>query len=118
MVVATLGLRLKLHLLGIQHLYVFGHIVRHLFSGALIVIFAAFALAFQPNKRWLRLALTAVLGVGSGLVLDEMLFLIATSATKEEYVSSLSVQGSIIFISLGVSVLVILYCLKRLTGTK
>jgi hypothetical protein len=113
MVVTVVGLRLKLHLVGIQHLYVFGHIVRHLFSGVLLVIPAAFVLAFVPRRRWVAQLTTAILGVGSGLVLDEVVFLVATKATKEDYVSSLSLNGSIVFVSLAVVLLLILYWLNR-----
>jgi hypothetical protein len=113
MVVTVVGLRLKLHLLGIQHLYVFGHIVRHLFSGVLLVIPAAFVLAFVPRRRWVAQLTTAALGVGSALVLDEVVFLVATKATKEDYVSSLSLNGSIVFVSLAVVLLLVLYWLKR-----
>lgn len=113
MLATVVGVRLKLHLVGIQHLYVGGYIVRHLFSGVLFVIPAAFVLAFVPRQRWLAQMATVVLGFGSGLVLDEVVFLVATNASKEEYVSSLSLGGSIVFISLATVLLLVLYRLLR-----
>jgi hypothetical protein len=113
MVVTVVGVRLKLHLIGIQHLYVAGYIVRHLFSGLFLVISSAFVLAFVPRQRWLAKVAATVLGIGTALVLDEVVFLIATNASKEEYLSSLSLTGSIIFISLAAVLLLILYKLIR-----
>jgi hypothetical protein len=113
MVIIVVGLRLYLHLVGINHLYVFGYIVRHLFSGVMIVIPAAFVLAFVPSRRSVAQAFTIALGVGSGLVLDEIVFLIATSATKEDYVSPMSVWGSIVFLSIGAVLLLTIFIIKR-----
>jgi len=113
MLATVVGLRLYLHLVQIRHFYVGGHIVRHLFSGVLLVIPAAFVLAFVPRQRWLAILATAVLGVGSALVLDEIVFLVATKASKEEYVSTLSLGGSIVFTSLAAVLLLVIYRLTR-----
>lgn len=113
MLLAVVGLRLYLYVFGINHVYIAGHIVRHLFSGALLTIVAAFGLAFEPRRRGLAIGARAALGVGSALVLDEIVFLIATSASKEEYFSRASLLGSVLFIVLGAILLYVLYRLKN-----
>lgn len=113
LVVTVVAVRLKLHLIGIQHLYIGGHIVRHLFTGVLLLIPASFVLAFVPRQRWLAKLAAVVLGIGTALVLDEVVFLVATNGSKEEYVSWLSLGGAIICISLAVILLLILYKLLR-----
>lgn len=113
MIVTALSLRLYLHLFGINHLYVAGYVVRHLFSGALLVIVAGFVLAFEPSRRWLAVSSRVALGIGSALVLDEIVFLIATEATKEDYVSRISWEGSAIFVSLATILLIVIYKLNR-----
>src|SRR4051812_32707907 len=45
------GLRLYLHLVRVQHVYPGGYLVHHLFMGVLIVIPAAFVLAFEVRRR-------------------------------------------------------------------
>jgi hypothetical protein len=55
----------------------------------------------------------AALGVGSALVLDEVVFLIATDATKTAYVSEVSLMGSAVFIALGAVLLLVIYRFRR-----
>jgi hypothetical protein len=113
MVLTVVCLRLYLHLVPIQHVYVFGYIVRHLFSGIMLVIPSAYVLAFVPRQRWLARVAAVVLGIGSALVLDEVVFLIATEGTKEVYRTPLSLGGSVVFVSLAVVLLLILYRYSR-----
>src|SRR3981081_3632029 len=77
------GQRLFLHLINPNaDLYLFGHNVHHLFVGAVMAIPAAFILAFQPDMPLLRLGALAALGSGSAMVLDELIYLIATDGTN------------------------------------
>ncbi|SRR6266404_3536127 len=105
--------RLYLHLVRVQHVYPAGYLVHHLFTGALIVIPAAFVLAFGARNRLLAVLAPAFLGIGSAMVLDEITYLVATKATDEDYVSGLSLCGAIILISLATAFLLALYRLHR-----
>ena len=101
--------RLYLHLVHVQHVYPAGYLVHHLFIGALIEIPAAFILAFGTRNRLLERLAPVALGIGSAMVLDEITYLIATKATDEDYVSSTSLIGAIILISLATALLLFLY---------
>ena len=105
--------RLYLHLVRVQHVRLSGYLVHHLFFGVVIVIPAAFVLAFGPRQRWLAILSPAALGIGSGMVLDEIAYLVVTQASDEEYVSRVSLVGAIIFISLATLLLLWLYQSSR-----
>jgi hypothetical protein len=101
--------RLYLHLVGVQHIRASGLIIHHLFFGVATIIPAAFVLAFGPRNRRSATLSRIALGIGSAMVLDEMLYLIATRASDGDYVSSLSLKGAMVFMALGVALLVALY---------
>jgi hypothetical protein len=109
MLVTFACLRLYLHLVHVQHIYPGGYLVHHLFLGVLIEVPAAFILAFGARTRLFALLAPAALGVGAALMLDEVTYLVATQATDQDYVSSLSLDGAIILISLAVILLLALY---------
>src|SRR5881398_3154391 len=79
--------RLYLHLVRVQHVYPAGYLLHHLYTGALIVIPAAFVLAFGARNRVLARLAPAALGAGSAMVLDEVTYLVATKASDDDYVS-------------------------------
>jgi hypothetical protein len=101
--------RLYLHLVGVQHVRTGGFILHHLFFGVMMVIPAAFVLAFGPRHRTSAILSRVVLGIGSAMVLDEMIYLIATHAGDSDYVSSLSLKGALVFMGLGTLLLLALY---------
>jgi len=101
--------RLYLHLVGVQHVRTGGMIIHHLFFGVMMVIPAAFVLAFGPRHRTSAILARVVLGIGSAMVLDEMVYLIATQASDSDYVSSLSLKGAMVFMSFGTALLLGLY---------
>jgi hypothetical protein len=105
--------RLYLHLVRVQHVYPGGYLVHHLFFGALIVVPAAFILAFGTRNRILGYLAPIALGIGSAMILDEVTYLIATKATDEDYVSSVSLIGAIVLMSLATALLLTLYRLHR-----
>ena len=107
------GHRLALHLGGVRHVYPGGYLVHHLFTGTLIVIPAAFVLAFGARRRSVALAAPAALGVGSAMVLDEVAYLVVTKATDEDYVSPVSLWGAVSLITLAVVLLLLLYRAHR-----
>ncbi len=103
------SLRLYLHLVHVRHVYPGGYLVHHLFIGVLIEVPAAFILALGARNRLLALAAPIAIGIGSALMLDEVTYLVATRASDQDYVSSLSLGGAIVLISLAVIFLLMLY---------
>jgi len=101
--------RLYLHLVGVQHVRASGLIIHHLFFGVMIVLPAAFVLAFGPRNHTSAVLSRLALGIGSAMILDEMVYLTATQASDSDYVSALSLKGAVIFISLGTALLLGLY---------
>ena len=110
MVAVVVALRLYLHLVHVQHVYPGGYLVHHLFIGVVIQIPAAFVLAFGTRHEALA---KIALGVGSGLILDEVVYLVATKATDADYVSRISLIGSIVLVGVAAMVLFVLYLSRR-----
>ena len=110
MLVTVVGLRLYLHLVHVQHFYPGGHLVHHLFFGVLIVIPAAFVMAFGTRYQVL---VRVALGGGAGLILDEVVYLVATGASDADYVSRISLVGSVVLVGLAAVLLLILYLIRR-----
>ena len=109
MLATVFSLRLYLHLVHVRHIYPGGYLVHHLFVGVLILVPAAFLLAFGTRHRVARVGL----GVGTGLILDEVVYLVATQASDADYVSRVSLVGSLILVSLAVILLLGLYARHR-----
>ena len=89
----VLCLRLYLHLVRVQHVYPGGYLVHHLFLGILIELPAAFILAFGARHRVVAFLAPVALGVGSGMILDEVTYLVATQSSDRDYVSWVSLGG-------------------------
>ncbi len=81
--------RLYLHFVGITHIRANEWIIHHLFFGVMTIIPAAFVLAFGPRNRRSAVLSRIALGMGSAMVLDEMVYLIATQASDSDYTSAL-----------------------------
>jgi hypothetical protein len=110
MLATVFSLRLYLHLVHVRHIYPGGYLVHHLFVGVLILIPAALLLAFGTRHRVLA---RVGVGVSTGLILDEVVYLVATKGSDADYVSRTSLIGSLMLVSLAVVFLVILYALHR-----
>jgi len=110
MLATVFSLRLYLHLVHVRHIYPGGYLLHHLFIGVLIQVPAAFLVAFGVRHRVLA---RVALGVGTGLILDEVVYLVATKGSDADYVSRLSLQGSVVLILLSVIFLLVLYALHR-----
>jgi hypothetical protein len=65
------------------------------------------------RRRSTAIAARVALGIGSGMVLDEITFLVMTKASDDDYVSAVSLIGGIVFIGLAVILLGLLYWLRR-----
>ena len=109
----VLCLRLYLHLVRVQHFYPGGYLVHHLFLGVLIELPAAFILAFGARNRVLAFLAPAALGVGSGMILDEVTYLVLTRATDGDYVSRVSLGGSMAMVFLAAILLLGVYWFRR-----
>ncbi len=107
------SLRLYLHLVGVRHVYPGGYLVHHLFTGILILIPAAFLLAFGTRRRAVAVWARVAVGVGSGMILDEITYLVMTKASDDDYVSRTSFVGGAGFVALAVVVLWWLYKAQR-----
>jgi hypothetical protein len=105
--------RLYLHLIPIRHVYVATYLVHHLFTGVLIVVPAAFVLAFGARSRLSALVAPIALGIGSGMVLDEVAYLVATDGSDAGYRSTVSLWGAVVLLSLATLLLLVLYALRR-----
>jgi hypothetical protein len=108
-----LCLRLYLHLVRVQHVYPGGYLVHHLFVGVLIVVPAAFILAFGTRGRVVGVLARVALGIGSGMILDEVTYLVATGGSDSDYVSGVSLGGSVALVSLATILLVGIYWVRR-----
>src|SRR5262249_48977354 len=114
MLAMVLGLRLYLHGIDVEtDLRVAGHEVHHLFTGSLIETAAAFALAFGPRRRPLRRAALAALGAGSGMVLDEVVYLVTTDGSNAAYLTPLSLGGACVLLTASVVWLLVLAARTR-----
>jgi len=109
----VLCLRLYLHLVRVQHVYPGGYLVHHLFVGVLIELPAAFVLAFGARRRMVAFLALGALGVGSGMILDEVTYLVLTKASDLDYVSWVSLGGAIGLVTLATIGLVGIYWLRR-----
>lgn len=108
------GFRIYLHF--IDHntdLIVAGHEVHHLFSGALLALAAAFVIAFDFPARWLRVAGRVALGIGAGLTLDEVVYLIATDGTNASYLLPVSLWGGLALMALATAGLAVCWLWAR-----
>jgi hypothetical protein len=110
MLATVFSLRLYLHLVQVRHIYPGGYLVHQLFFGVLIQVPAAFLLAFGTRHRVLA---RVALGVGSGMILDEVVYLVATKASDADYVSRISLVGAGVFAFLAVVFLLALYAVHR-----
>jgi len=90
-------------------LFLLGYNVHHLFTGVLIEIPAAFVIAFRPHRMLTRRLAEMALGVGSAMVLDEVIYLIATDGSNAAYLTAVSLWGAVVLIS-AAALLLILLC--------
>jgi len=91
-----------------SHVFVAGYLVHHLFSGALLQIAAAFIIAFGPRSPRVRDVARVLLGIGTAMILDEIIFLVCTDGSGEAYRGRASLWGAVVLISLAAVSLVAL----------
>jgi hypothetical protein len=112
LVLVGVGQRLYLHLVNPEaDLYVAGYNVHHLYTCTLIQTPAAFVLAFGVANPWGRAAALVALGVGSALVLDQVVYLVTTDGSNRAYLRPISLWGAVVLEGLAVVLLLVLYAL-------
>jgi hypothetical protein len=108
LLVVGVGQRLYLHLVNPDaDLFLAGYNVHHLYTGTLIETPAAFVLAFGVPPAVRAVALVA-LGVGSALVLDQVVYLVTTDGSNRAYLRPISLWGAVVLEGLAVVLLLIL----------
>ncbi len=79
--------------------------IHHIFPGSILLIIATILLlANIKNKMSIMLA-----GVGSSLILDEIIYLIITDGSDRAYITSPSLLGSLAFHAIALIMLYIIY---------
>lgn len=112
--VTFLGQRLYLHRVDPNaDLFIAGYNVHHLFTGALIEIPAALLLAMGVRRRAVRWAAQIALGVGSAMVLDEVVYLIVTDGSNASYLLPVSLWGAVVLMVLASGWMLALFRLSR-----
>jgi hypothetical protein len=93
-------LRVVLHLSPDTDLNVGRYNIHHLFTGLLLMAVGGIPLAiFHGASRRLDLA-RLIFGVGTGMALDEWVYLIATDGSNASYLTPVSFWGGVIVIGL------------------
>ena len=106
---AIVLLRAFLSVLPSANLNFFGYNIHHLFIGAfLIVILLLLFIVDIINKITIILA-----GIGSALILDEIVYLIATDGSDASYLTAVSLWGAITLIAIILTLAIILYNAKK-----
>lgn len=93
--------RLYLHLINSNaDLYIAGYNIHHLFTGVLIEFPAAVVLALGIGGIWTRRIACVAFGSGMAMVLDEVVFLIATDGSNQAYLTPVSLWGVITLVAM------------------
>ena len=112
LLLTEVGQRLYLHRVNPDaDLYVLGYNVHHLYTGALVETVAAFVLAFNVPGPGVRVAALVALGVGSAMVLDQIVFLVVTDGSNRSYLTPRSLWGAVVLEGLAVVLLFVLFVL-------
>src|SRR5262245_16393971 len=112
MLVTFIGQRLFLHLINPEaDLFILGYNVHHLYTGAVLAIPAAFVVAFESQPGFVRWTALVTLGIGSAMVLDQVIYLITTDGSNASYLKPISLWGAIVLHGLAIVVLLILFAL-------
>jgi hypothetical protein len=113
MIVTFIVVRSMLHLSPDSDFNVGGYNVHHLFTGLVLVTVSSIPLALFPGNSLLLDVMSAMLGAGLSLALDEWVYLIATDGSNASYLLPVSLKGGILMVGLAVAYLAILYILSK-----
>jgi hypothetical protein len=113
MLTTFVGMRLYLHKIDPDaDVFIAGYNVHHLYSGTLVVIPAAFILAFGVQNPVGRSIALAALGIGSAMVLDQVVYLITTDGSNASYLKPISLWGAVVLVGMATGLLVLLYAVR------
>ena|SRR3989338_8728598 len=88
--------RLIVSIIGNTSLYIFGTEFHHLFFGVILLMITGFIRFFSTNEKLNRLDLI-LFGVGTGMVVDQFVYIIFTLGDHLSYFSAVSLYGAIVF---------------------
>jgi hypothetical protein len=77
-----------------------GYNIHHLFTGVVILTICAIPLVVGTPSGRIADLLVAGFGIGLSLALDEVVYLIATDGSNQQYLSRVSWVGGVVFVSL------------------
>ena len=107
-------LRAFLLFLPSTNLNFFGYNIHHLFIGAFLIVIVLLLFIFDiVNKLTILLA-----GISSALVLDEIIYLIATDGSDISYLTPVSLLGMVFLTSTIMILTIILYSFKKQKSIK
>ncbi len=98
------------------HVFIAGYLVHHLFTGALMLIPSAFLSAFGSRSPRVTALSRMLMGVGTAMVLDEVVFLVCTDGSGVAYRNRVSFWGAFVLIALASIVLLGIYRAARRTA--
>ena len=108
--VTFISQRLYLHLINPNaDFYIAGYNIHHLFTGALIEIPAAIVLALGFGGLWVRRFAGMAFGIGTAMVLDEVVYLITTDGSNQAYLTPVSLWGAVGMVGSAVLLIVVVY---------
>jgi len=108
--------RLYLHLINPNaDFFIAGYNIHHLFTGVLIEIPAAIVLALGIGGIWTRRIACIAFGSGAAMVLDEVVFLIATDGSNQAYLTPVSLWGAVVLVGMATLTLAAIYLANKNT---
>ena len=109
LVITIILLRIFLQFSPSANLDVFGHNIHHLLVGSfLAAVLSVFFIFNIVNNLTIMLS-----GISSALVLDEIVYLIATDGSDASYLSYVSLFGAIILTAIILILTIVLYNLQK-----
>lgn len=109
LIITIIILRIFLQLSPSTNLDVGVYNVHHLFIGAFFAVIAVVLLLFNIVNR----AVIIIAGISSALVLDEIIYLIATDGSDVSYLTAVSFWGSIVMTLIILFLIIVLYYFNK-----
>ena len=94
-VLTILFFRILVGIIGDTSLILFGHEIHHFYMGVFFVLFSGYRQFFSENKIIDKINMR-IFAVGTGMIVDESIFMIATAGQHLDYFSMRSLFGAIL----------------------
>ena len=101
--------RLLLFISPATNLYIGEYNVHHLYLGSLVLVISFILQMFNYSS----LLLFVFSGIGTALVLDELIFLIVTDGSDHGYLSAISLWGAVLFVVAALLMIIFLSLRRR-----